>query len=419
MNQLIHDLRHALRQFQKSPGFAAVTVLTLALGIGAATAMFSLVDRILFRSLPYRHDTELVSVGVVAPIIDGEFLFASNYLDWKEHQTAFVGFTSSTGVNDCDLTDTNAVRVACAAVSSTFLPTFSIHPVLGRNFTPDEDQPKAPRVALMAYALWRNRFGQDQNVVGRIISVDGQPTQIIGILPSDFEYPTLAHTDLLVPEALDESIVQRHQMGAVVRVFGRMKPGATAEQAQAELQPLFRDFVQSAPPPFRKELRLQVRSLRDVQIHDSRRAAWLLLFSALAVLAIACANAANLVLARSVARRQELAVRAALGAGRTRLFSQRLIESIVLAVIGGATGTGLAYLIIRVFAKLAPAGVPQLLGASVDSRILLFSLLVSIGSGIVFGTAPALEKPAPMVAVNAPAGLRRGRLRPLLLVTQV
>src|SRR5579864_8002750 len=161
MTGVFQDIRYAGRQVRKSPGFATAAVLTVALGVAAATAMFSLVDRILFRSLPYPHDTELVSVGVIAPIIDGEFLFASNYLDWKEHQTAFVGFTSSTGVNDCDLTDTNAVRVACAAVSSTFLPTFSIHPVLGRNFTPDEDQPKAPRVALMAYALWLNRFGQD------------------------------------------------------------------------------------------------------------------------------------------------------------------------------------------------------------------------------------------------------------------
>jgi predicted permease len=419
MSGLIQDLRYALRQLQNSPGFAAVAVLTLALGIGAATSMFSLVDRILFRSLPYPHDRELVSVGVVAPIIDGEFLFASNYLDWRDHQTAFASFTSSTGVNDCDLTDANPVRLACAAVSSTFLPTFSIQPVVGRNFTREEDRPNAPRVALIANALWRNRFGQDPNVVGRVISVDGQPTEIIGVLPNDFEYPTLAHTDLVVPEALDESMVQRHEMGAVVRVFGRMKPGATVEQAEAELQPLFRDFVQFAPPQFRKELRLQGRSIRDLQIHDSRRAAWLLLLSALAVLAISCANAANLVLAWSAARRKELAVRAALGAARTRLFRQRLTESVVLAIIGGAAGTGLAYLIVRRLVSLAPAGIPRVSGASVDTRILLFSLLLSITSGILFGTAPALEKPAQMLTVNTDAALRRGRLRQLLLVAQV
>jgi putative ABC transport system permease protein len=419
MNDLIQDLRYALRQLRTNPGFTAVAVLTLALGIGAATAMFSLVDRILFRSLPYPHDHELVSVGVIAPIIDGEFLFAANYLEWREHQTAFAGFTSSTGVNDCDLTEDHPVRVACAAVASTFLPTFAVHPVLGRNFTREEDQPSAPKVALLAYHLWQDRFGGDSAVVGHTISIDGQPTRIIGVLPRDFEFPTLAHADLVVPEALDESIVQRHLMGPVVRVFGRMKPGATVEQSKAELQPQFRDFVQSAPPPFRQTLRLQVRSIRDLQVHDSRRAAWLLLLSALAVLLIACANAANVVLARSAARRQELAIRSALGAGRARLFRQTLTESVSLALFGGTAGTGLAYIIIRAFVALAPAGIPRLSEASVDGRILFFALLVSFASGILFGTAPALERPVQMLAVNAASGVRKGRLRQALLVGQV
>jgi putative ABC transport system permease protein len=418
MTGLFQDIRYTGRQVRKSPGFATAAVLTVALGVAAATAMFSLVDRVLFRSLPYPHDTELVSVGVIAPIIDGEFLFAANYLDWREHQTAFTGFTSSTGVNDCDLTDEHPLRLSCAAVSSTFLPTFAIQPVLGRNFTREEDQPKSPRVALISYDLWRNRFGEDPEVVGHMISVDGQATQIVGVLPQDFEYPTLAHSDLVVPEALDESMVQRHEMGPVVRVFGRMQPGSTPEQTKAELQPLFRDFVQQAPPPFRQELRLQVRSIRDLQVHDSRQAAWLLLLSAFAVLAIACANTANLVLARSVARRQELAVRATLGAGRLRLFRQRLTESVVLAIVGGAAGTALAYLIIRVFVTLAPAGIPRLSEASVDGRILFFTLLISITAGIIFGTAPALERPQ-VLTVNAAAGLRGGRMRQLLLVAQV
>ena len=160
---------------------------------------------------------------------------------------------------------------------------------------------------------------------------------------AQFEFPTLAHVGLVVPEALDESLVQRHLMGPVVRVFGRVKPGSTLEQAQAELQPLFRDFVESAPPPFRKTLRLEVRSIRDLQIHSSRRAAWLLLISSIAVLLIACANAANLILARSAARRQELAIRSALGGARARLFRQRFTESLVLAFFGGAAGRLLAY----------------------------------------------------------------------------
>ncbi len=414
------DLRYSLRQLRKSPGFTVVAVLTLALGIGATTAMFSLVDRILFRSLPYPQDKQLVSVGIVAPIIDGEFLFASNYLGWREHQTPFVHFTSSSGVNDCDLTDENPVRVSCGSVASTFLPTFGIQPVLGRNFTRDEDRPNAPKVALLAYGLWQDRFGGDPNVVGRTISLDGQPTEVLGVLPRDFEFPTLAHTGILIPEALDESIVQRNVLGPVVRVFARIKPGLSVEQATAQLQPLFRSFVESAPPPFRKVLRLAVRPIRDLQFHDSRRAAWLLLMSALAVLLIACANAANLVLARSAGRQHELAVRSAIGAGRARLFQQRLTESIVLAVMGGAAGTALAYGVVRVFALLAPTGIPGLSQASVDARVLLFSIIVSFVSGILFGTVPALEKPtAQMLVVKTASSARRGRLRQVFLVTQV
>jgi putative ABC transport system permease protein len=420
MNSLFQDIRYALRQLRRSPEFATVAILTLALGIGATTAMFSLVDRILFRSLPYPHDKEIVSVGVVAPIIDGEFLFASNYLGWREHQTPFVGFTSSTGVSDCDLTNEHPVRVACAAVASTFLPTFGIQPVLGRNFTPEEDGPDAPKVALLAYGLWQDRFGGDRNVVGRMISLDGQPTQILGVLPRDFEFPTLAHTGILVPEALDESIVQSNLMGPVVRVFARMKPGMSVEQAKGQLEPLFASFVESAPPPFRKVLRLEVRPIRDLQVHDSRRAAWLLLVSALAVLLIACANAANLVLARNAGRRHELAVRSAVGAGRARLFQQRLTESILLALMGGAAGTALAYGIVHTFAVLAPAGIPRLSQATVDLRGLLFSIVVSLASGIVFGAVPSLERPTTqMLVVKATPDVRRGRLRQLLMVTQV
>ena len=154
MHGLAQDVRYAGRQLRKSPGFAALTILTVAIGIGAATAMFSLVDRILFRSLPYPHDEQLVSVGVVAPIIDGEFLFAANYLDWRERQTAFTNFTSSTGVKIA-ISPMETVRVACAAVASTFLPTFSVQPLLGRNFTPERRSAKSPKVALLTYNCGR------------------------------------------------------------------------------------------------------------------------------------------------------------------------------------------------------------------------------------------------------------------------
>jgi putative ABC transport system permease protein len=420
MSGLAQDVRYAVRQLRKRPRFASVAVITLGLGIGATTAMFSLVDRILFRSVPYPAGDQLVSVGVTAPIIDGEFLFARSYMTWRERQTAFAGFTSSTGVSDCDLSDENPVRVSCGAVESTFLTTFKIQPVLGRNFTPDEDRPLAPKVALLSYGLWQSRFGGDRGVVGRSISLDGQPTRIAGVLPDNFEFPTLAHVSVLVPEALDESIVQRNLMGPVVRVFGRMPPGKSITQTKAELETLFQDFVQSAPPPFRKVLRLQVRTIRDLQVHEARRTAWLLLASAWAVLLIACANVANLVLSQGVARKKEFAVRAVVGAGRGRLFRQRLTESMVLALAGGLAGCGLAVVIVRLFVVLSPAGIPRVSEASVDGRVLLFAVIVSMISGVVFGTAPALETPSTeMLAIANTLGARRSALRQLLIVTQV
>jgi predicted permease len=420
MSGLIQDLRYAWRQLSRSPVFTSIALLTLGLGIGAAAAMFSLVDRMLFHGLPYARENELVSVGVVAPIIDGEFLFAANYLDWREHQTAFSGFASSTGVNDCDLTENHPVRTACAAVSSTFLPTFGIQPFLGRNFSSDEDRPNAPRVALVSYGLWKERFGADGGVLGRTVSVDGVFTRIVGVLPSDFEFPTLAHVGLLVPETLDESIVQRHLMGPVVRVFGRMKPGSTLDQARAQLQPLFHDFVESAPPPFRKILRLQVRTIRDLQIQNSRRAAWLLLISSVAVLLIACANTANLLLGRSADRRQEIVIRSALGAGRVRLFRQRFTESVLLAALGGLAGLFLAYGIVHVFVRLAPASIPHLSDAKVDGRVAIVALVVSFLAAVLFGTAPALERPSSQfLGVAARLGFRNERFRQLLLMGQV
>ena len=420
MTGAIQDIRYALRQWHKNPGFTAIVLLTLALGIGATTAMFSLVDGALFRSLHYPHADELVSVGVIAPIFDGEFLFAGNYLAWRHEQTPFSGFTSSTGVNDCDLTDERPLRLSCAAVEATFLPTFGIQPILGRNFTREEDRPNAPKVALLSYGLWQSRFAGDTGIVDRTISLDGNPTRIVGVLPRDFEFPTLASTGVVIPQALDDSMVQRNELGPMVRVYGRLKSGVGIASAAAQLQPLFRQFVDSAPPPFRKELRLQVRSLRDLQIHDSRLAAWLLLVSALAVLLIGCANAAGLVLARSMTRRHELAVRAALGASLVRLFQQRLTESVLLALLGGAAGCGLAWAIIRSLIALAPAGIPRLAEAGIDGRVLLFALSLSIGAGIVFGTVPALEKPVigTLVATTS-AGTRKARFRQVLLVAQV
>jgi predicted permease len=387
------DLRYAARGMVRSPTFTLAAVFAIALGTGAGTAVFSVVDRILFRSLPYPQADRLVSVGFVAPIIPQEFMLGTDYLEWRARQQPFESLTSWTGVRDCDLTDTNPVRLACAEVEASLLPTLGVQPIAGRNFSPAEDQPNAPRVALLSYGLWRSRFGGDRQVVGKTVPVDGQSATVIGVLPPDFELPTLEHVDLVVPQALDEAQQQRPNTGRILRSIARLKPGVMPVQAAAALGPLFQESLRFVPGPFQKEVKLRVRSLRDRQIQDARLASWILLGAVLAVLLIACANVANLLLARAATRQRELAVRVALGASRGRLARQTLTESLLLAALGGAAGCALAAVLLRVFVAIAPEGIPRLQQATIDLRVLLFSLAVSLVSGVLFGVFPALEHP--------------------------
>jgi hypothetical protein len=201
---LFQDARYALRSFVRAPGFAFVVIAALAIGIGATTAVFSVVDRILFRSLPYANEDRLVSIGVTAPLDSNEFIFAADYRDWERANTPFESWGSfviggPAGGAGCDLTEVNPVRVSCALVDPSFLPTLGVAPLMGRNFTNEDDSPGAPRVALITYGLWQNRFGTDPATVGRTISIDSKPVQVIGVLPRDFEMPTLTHDDILLP----------------------------------------------------------------------------------------------------------------------------------------------------------------------------------------------------------------------------
>jgi putative ABC transport system permease protein len=414
------EFRYAVRRLRKSPGFTVSAVLVMAIGIGSSTAVFSVVDRVLFRSLPYAEDSRLVSVGVTAPIERQEFMLGRQYFDWKDHQTPFTELTSWSGVADCDITAENPVRTGCARVESNFLATLGVQPLIGRNFTREEDRPNGPQVVIISNALWQGRFGGDPAVLGKTLAIDGASHTIVGALPREFELPTLASADIILPQKLDEAAQRQSDPGAVLSAFARLKPGVTAAQASLQLQPLFKDFLNSVPGPFRKEVRLMVRSIRDRQVHEAKTASWLLLSAVLAVLLIACANVANLLLARSASRQRELAVRSALGASRARLALLTIMESFSISVLGGAAGCLLAYALMRSFVAIAPEGIPHLRQAALDLRVLAFALLAALVSGSLFGLAPALQctRPESLTVAHEVSGPRRW-LRQTLIVGQI
>ena len=393
LGTVMQDVRYALRGFRRNPVFTITVLATLMLGIGATTAVFSVVDRILFRPLPYAHGDRLVSVGLTAPIIPEEFLLGGSYYVWRDNQKPFEAFTSETGVNPCDLTEHNPAHLSCAGVEASFLPTLGVAPLIGRNFLPEEDRPHGPRVALISYGLWQSHYARDPSIVNRLIDIDGNPVRVIGVLPKDFEMPALEQADIVLPQALDEAEQRKADPGRVMYAFARLKPGIGVEQAQAMLEPLFQYSLSLAPAPFRKEVHLRVRSIRDREVHDMRPVAWILLGAVLAVLLIAGANVASLLLARSAARQRELAVRSVLGASRGRLSRQALTETLMLSLAGAALGCALAEILLRVFIAIAPAGIPFLAKAHLDLRIVAFTVLLSLACGTLLGIAPALERP--------------------------
>ncbi len=322
------------------------------------------------------------------PIDSQEFLFAGTYHEWQRAQKAFEALTSRTGIIECDLTVPNfPVRLSCAQVESTFLPTLGIQPVAGRNFTPEEDRPGAGRVVLLSYGFWQSCFGGEPTVLGKTIDLDGSHASIIGVLPADFELPTLGYADLLVPAALPQGAASQR----LVRPLARLRPGTTIQQARAALEPVYREFLESMPPGLKQALPLRLQFLRERQIREARLASWILLGSVMAVLLIACANVAGLLLARAAHRNRDLAVRAALGASRWRLVRQSLTESLVLGATGGVLGCALAWVLLRLFLSIAPEGILRLQQATLDLRVLLLVLAVSLASGMAFGLAPAFQ----------------------------
>ena len=414
---MLRDVRYALRGFRRNPAFAVTAILTLALGIGTTAAVFSVVDRILFRSLPYAEPDQLVSVGLTAPIIPQEFVLGAWYHEWRDHQTPFTAITSEAGASACDLTEHNPAHLSCVSVDANFLPCLGIWPILGRNFLPEEDRPNGPRVALISYGLWTSRYNRDPGIVNRLIDIDGRQVRVIGVLPGNFEMPALEQADLLVPQAVDVSKVDPDR---VMFAFARLKPGITAAQAAEQMQPQFEHALSLAPARFRSEVQLRVRSVRERQMQDARKAAWVLLGAVLAVLLIACANVASLLLTRAAARERELAVRSALGASRHRLIRQALIESIILCVLGAAAGCSVAKGLLHVFVAIAPSGLPFLGRAQLDARILGFTVGIAVVCGLPFGIIPALHAPRSIaLAARTPPLGARAVMRKILVTGQI
>jgi putative ABC transport system permease protein len=421
LDHLRQDLIYTARGFARNRRFTFSALAAITLAVGAATAVFSVADRSLFRPLPYHQGNRLLSLGIVIPHLGpGEFMFASAYRDWRVSQSV-LDLTSWNGVAACDLTGAAPRRLNCARVEATFLPMLGVLPVLGRNFSAEEDQRGAEPVALISWTMWRTNFGAERGVLGKMIVLDGAPTRIVGVLPANFETPDLTPADVVVPQKLPQGPNTRNYP---TRAIGRLRSGFSAASASAALAAPFErfrvDFGARVGSNFAADMRLRIEPLRDRQIRQYRLALWVLLGAVAAFVLIACANVANLLLARSAGRRREFAIRAALGGSRRRLIGQLLTESTMLALTGGAVGCVLAWALLRAFTAMAPDAAPRMRDAALDARVLTFALLLSLLTAIVFGLAPSLDRlRVEALGGKHAAGHRRGWLRQALIAGQL
>jgi len=390
------DVRYALRQLKKTPGFTAVVIVTLALGIGANTTVFSIVDAVLLRPLPYAHPQQLVQVqsgGSAGVFLSGAVCYP-DFFDWRAQNHSFSHLVSYQD-NSGTLTGVErAVHLDGTTVSWDLLPLLGVQPELGHGFRPDDER-FGTRVVLISHALWLSQFGSDQGIVGRTMHMSGQDYTILGVMPPSFRFPMNApHNDFWTTLAVDNDGTPRsptaNRGSHSLYVIGRLKPGVTVAQANAEMQSIAARLAKQYPDTNTRHNAASVQSYLTALLGDTRPLLWIIMGAVALVLLIACGNVANLLLARAREREREMAMRSALGANRSRIVRQLLVESIVLGFLGGAAGCALAFAATPVVLTLIGTSVPRAANAGVNLPVLAFALAVSLAAGVVFGMVPAL-----------------------------
>jgi putative ABC transport system permease protein len=433
VNQLFQDVRHGVRGFVKTPGFAAVAVATLALGIGANTAIFSVVNAVLIRPLPYPSSERLITVWNKYPKmgLSRASISGPDFVDRSQSSRVFERFGVFTDASLNLTGDGNPERIRGIRASAGLFQVLGIQPALGRTFLPEEDRPGAEPVVLVSHGLFERRFGGDRAWVGRPILLNGKSHTLVGVMPDGFAYPS-PQTEMWVPLALSADQVNPSQRGnEYLAAVARLKPGVTPEAAQAEMDRITGKILRESPPSMREYLEgagwgCVLVPLKESVIGDSGKALLVLLGAVGFVLLVACANVSGLQLARAATRQREIAIRTALGAGRWRLIRQLLTESLMLCAVGGILGVLVAAWGVDLLIRMQPANLPRLEEVSLDSRVLLFSAALSILAAMLSGLAPALRlsRTSPNEALkeggrSATGGLKHLRVQRLMVVSQV
>ncbi len=393
MHALLQDVRYGLRMLAKNPGFTTVAVLTLALGIGANTALFSVVNGVLLNPLRYAEPDQLVALYSRTPEMLRNSISYPNFLDWVRDNRSFSALAGFRG-DDFNLTGMGeAERVPAEMISANFFPLLGVKPVMGRAFRPEEDQVGAAPVILISSGLWKRKFGSSPDVLGKALTLNGTVYTIVGVIPADFHYPgnNFHPSDVYVPIGQwNEPTFRDRKIGMGMDAVGRLKPGVTFAQANTDMEALSRRLAEEYPEADKGTGITLVRLKQDL-VGDIQPFLLMLLAAVGFVLLIACVNVANLLLARSTARTQELAIRSALGASPGRVIRQLLTESILLGLAGGGLGLLLASWGVQAALKVLPEALPRAEEVHLDGRVLLVMLAVSVLAGILFGLAPALK----------------------------